>query len=769
MDIPSIIKAMSRDQKVRLCTGKNNWQTTAYEELGVPSLVMSDGTNGVRFQKGSTEEDVSVNLFDALVNFSFDSEHALSNTYEATCFPTGSALASSWNPVLAGKVGAAVAKECKHLGIGLLLGPGMNIRRHPLTARNFEYYSEDPVLSGEIAAGMVEGIQGEGVGATLKHFACNNSDTRRTKLDCLVEKRALREIYLAGFERAVKKAKPAAVMGSYPAINGVQACEDPWLLTDILRGEWGFEGIVVSDWGAVKNSAAAAAAGLDLQMPFSFQYVEQVNQALDEGLLSEEQLDNHCERLLKLIFHYNRHGKETPDVDWGAQHDLAREAAEECGVLLKNENGILPIDITRMQKVAVLGEAAVRPIFQGTGCAVVNTKNVDIPLDELQRAMPLADISYAAGYLADYTTTNALLEEAADIASKADLAIVIVGSRLPGESDEFDRTDMDLESGHIKLIETVSAAQPNTVIVLCNGDAIAMPWAKDVKGILDMWYAGEGTGRAIAALLTGKANPSGKLAVTIPKTLRDTPAFLDFPHEQDISRYREGIFAGYRYYDTKEVEPLYPFGHGLSYTKFRYESIDAKQLHPGEFEVRIQISNSGRCTGQEVVQLYISPRNPRVFRPLKELKAFEKVLLSPGESKSVTFTLTRRDFAYFNDKCNVWQVDSDIFGLMAGGSSRNLSLYINVEVKGDEVKKGTLTKDSHYSDIFQYPEAALVYFDFLVENGLLLKEQVAPYLEDELEKTFWGFSQHLDMLTKGKLTQDMLCDLLKKMNGAIIR
>jgi len=296
-----------------------------------------------------------------------------------------------------------------------------------------------------------------------------------------------------------------------------------------------------------------------------------------------------------------------------------------------------------------------------------------------------------------------------------------------------------------------------------------MPWAKDVKGILDMWYAGEGTGRAIAALLTGKANPSGKLAVTIPKTLRDTPAFLDFPHEQDISRYREGIFAGYRYYDTKEVEPLYPFGHGLSYTKFRYESIDAKQLHPGEFEVRIQISNSGRCTGQEVVQLYISPRNPRVFRPLKELKAFEKVLLSPGESKSVTFTLTRRDFAYFNDKCNVWQVDSDIFGLMAGGSSRNLSLYINVEVKGDEVKKGTLTKDSHYSDIFQYPEAALVYFDFLVENGLLLKEQVAPYLEDELEKTFWGFSQHLDMLTKGKLTQDMLCDLLKKMNGAIIR
>lgn len=341
MDIQSIIHKMTLEQKISLCTGADSWHTTAIEELAVPSLTMSDGTNGVRFQK-PRRLTAPCNLYDATVNFSFDNEAALKNTYEATCYPSGSALACSWSPALAREIGAAVAVECRARGIGLLLGPGMNIRRHPLTARNFEYYSEDPCLSGEMAAGMIKGIQGEGVGACVKHFACNNSDTRRTRLNCMVDPRALHEIYLAGFERAIKKAAPAAVMGSYNQINGEQACESPWLLSHVLRDLWGFKGAVLSDWGAVKDSVKAVKAGLDLQMPHSIQYMDSVKKALETGELSSQDLDEHCERILSLVFTYSMEGRERPKVDWESHHRLARRAACECAVLLKTRTPYCP-------------------------------------------------------------------------------------------------------------------------------------------------------------------------------------------------------------------------------------------------------------------------------------------------------------------------------------------------------------------------------------------------------------------------------------------
>lgn len=766
MDVKAIVGQMTLEQKLLLCTGRNNWQTMSIPGLGVPSLMMSDGTNGVRFQKNSTAEREHINIYDALINFSFDSEHALQNTYEATCFPTGSALACAWDPDLAAEIGAAVARECKAIGIGLLLGPGMNIRRHPLTARNFEYYSEDPVLAGDMAAGMVNGVQGEGVGATLKHFVCNNSDTRRTALACRVEERALREIYLAGYERAIAKAKPAAVMGSYPAVNGDQCCESRYLLTDILRGEWGFEGITVSDWGGVKDSAKASWAGLDLQMPFSQQYCDQVSAALEDGSLAEAELDVHCERLLELAFRYSREGRERPPVDWDAHHALARKAAARCAVLLRNEKGILPLDPAAGGTVAVLGGIAKAPLYQGTGCAVVHAKNVDIPLGELHRAAPGIRWLYADGYTADFDTTDALIDEAVEAAKAADAAIVMVGSRLPAESDEYDRPDMNLEEGHRRLVEAVSAVQPNTVVVLCNGDAVAMPWAGSVAAILDMWYAGEGSGGAVADLLFGAENPSGKLAVTIPERLEDTPAYLDFPHEQDACVYREGVFVGYRYYDKRRIKPLYPFGHGLSYTGFRYDAIKVEQAG-GDVRVRVEVSNTGCRAGAEIVQLYVAPGQALPYRPEKELKAFARLELASGESAAVTMTLTRRDFAWYNDRLARWQVDGGSYRLLAGGGSASLPLEASVELCGDALPVRPLRRDSHYTDLFRYPAAADVYFAFLVEQGLLLPEQVVPELQTELQKTFWGFSQHLDMLAGRDLPPALLEELLERMNSAI--
>jgi beta-glucosidase len=765
MNVDEIIGKMSRAQKIRLCTGKNQWQTMPAAELGVPSLVMGDGTSGVRFQKDSLTEKEDHNIFESLINSSFDNEQALDNTYKATCFPSGAALASGWDPALAAEIGGAIARECKKLGIGLLLGPGMNIRRHPLTARNFEYYSEDPVLSGEIAAGMVQGIQREGVGATLKHFACNNSDTRRTKLNCLVEERALREIYLAGFERAVKKAKPAAVMASYPAINGIQACQHKWLLNDVLRDEWGFQGVTLSDWGGVKDSAAALKAGLDLRMPHSRQYLDQIEKALEDGTLTEQELDVHCKRLLHLILRYAGNGGEQPEPDWNAQHALAQRAAAECGILLRNNDNILPLDKSTRETIAVVGGLAKTPLYQGTGCAVINAKRVDIPFDELEKAAPGITWLYAEGYNPDYTTTDALIAEAVNTAKAADKAIIMVGVRLPEESDDYDRRNMDLEEGHIRLIEAVCAIQPNAVVVLCNGDAVAMPWADKTMAILDMWYSGEGSGRAMADLLFGSVNPGGKLAVSIPVKLSNTPAYLDFPHEQDTGRYREGIFAGYRYYDAREIEPLYPFGYGLSYTTFRYEGAELKPLSGGEYEVTVRLANTGVRAGTEVVQLYVSPRNSAAWRPPKELKAFAKVKLEPGRGSSVTFKLTRRDFAWYDDRLGRWRVDEGTYRLMAGSSSRDLPVLIDVEVPGDDVPLPVLSADSHYTELFRYPGAKKIFFDFLVEKGLLLPEQVIPELEQKLQKTFWGFSQHLDMVTNNRLSNDMLEDLLRRLKS----
>ena len=765
MDIKSIVKRMTLEQKIRLCNGRNSWQTTPIEDLGVPALVMSDGTNGIRFQMGELKDGEALSdLYDDLQDGGFDTECALANTIKTTCYPSGSTLACSWDPALASKVGAAVALECKSIGIGLLLGPGMNIRRHPLTGRNFEYYSEDPVLSGEIATGMVTGIQDEGVGATVKHFIANNSDTRRTILNCIIEERALREIYLAGFERVIEKAKPAAVMASYPTINGTPACQNKWLLTDVLREDWGYEGIAISDWWGVKDTVTAVNAGLDFQMPFSPWYYPRIAAAVERGEVSEELIDVYVERMLELVFKYSRDGKEKPEIDWDKQHEIAQKAAAECAVLLKNEANVLPLDPEKSQKVAVLGELAKTPLYQGTGCAIVHAIKEDIPLEEIQKIAPDADIQFAPGYLLDDTTTDALIEEAVNTAKAADVAVVMVGKRLPEESDSYDHTDMDLAPAHLRLLEAVFAVQSNTIVVLFNGDAVSMNWAEQASAVLDMWYGGQGCGNAVAGLLFGAYNPSGKLPVSIPVKLSDTPAYLDFPHEHDIARYREGIFVGYRYYDQREMDVLYPFGFGLSYTDFSYDNIEVVSYGNDGCEVEVTITNTGDMAGAEVVQLYVGAENTRVFRPVKELKAFEKVQLEPGESTVVRFDLTRRDFAYYDELFAKWHVDAGSYQVCVGGSSRDLPLVAEVEMEGDKEPFIPLEMDSHFTDVFGHLASKKVFFDFLVEKGLLKAEQIEPYMADNMMRSFWGVEQYLERTV---LSAEMLEELLERMNTAV--
>ena len=766
MEIPEIIARMTLEQKIRLCNGRNNWQTMPFEELGIPPLVMSDGTNGIRFQKGELKDGEPVeNIYESVVASGFDTACALENTFKATCYPSGSTLACSWDPSLASEIGAAVALECKGLGIGLLLGPGMNIRRHPLTGRNNEYYSEDPVLSGDMAAGMVMGVQNEGVGATVKHFICNNSDTRRTKLNCIIEERALREIYLAGFERVINKAKPAVVMPSYPTVNGTPACQNKWLLTDVLRNDWDYQGLTISDWWGVKDPVTAVAAGLDLMMPYSPWFVDAVLTAVRTGTITEEQINTHCARVLELVFKYTRTGKDVPEVNWDDHHKLAQRAAAECAVLLKNNDAILPLDPEKPQKIAVLGAYARYPLYQGTGCAIVNSMKEDIPLEELKKIAPANEFFYAPGYLLDNTTNETLLQQAQDAAQAADIAIIMVGKPLPQESDEYDHTDMELEPGHLRLLEAIFSVQSNTIVVVFNGDAVSMSWSHEAKAILDMFYAGQGCGNAVAGLLFGLFNPSGKLPVTVPVKLADTPAYLDFPHEQDISRYREGIFVGYRYYDKREIEPLYPFGFGLSYTTFSYDSIHLVTNTHDDFEVEVHVTNTGNTIGAEVVQLYITPPKATVFRPVKELKAFEKVLLAPKESALIRFKLNRRDFAYYDDMLAQWRVDGGRYAIRVGSSSRDLPLSIELDIESDHNTVRPLTLDSHYSDIFSSPASTKAFFDFLVEKELLTVDQVTEEVKRNLIMSFWGFPQHLDYT---KLPPDSMSELLDRMNAALL-
>ena len=662
IDIQSLVNQMTLEEKAALCTGATAWTTTPIERLGLPELFVADGPHGIR-----RVGDVTSMVIQSL---------------PATCFPTASASASSWDPELLREMGQALAEEAISLGVDVILGPGVNMKRSPLCGRNFEYFSEDPYLAGEIATGLIEGIQSKGVGTSLKHFAANNQETNRFSISAEVDERTLREIYFPAFETAVIRAQPWTVMCSYNRVNGTHASENPWLLTEILKKEWGFEGFVVSDWGAVQDRVRALNAGLDLEMPGPKpSRVNAVIEAVRNGDLEEGILDESVRRIVTIVCRAAQtpKGEEFNDA---AHHALARKIAAQSMVLLKN-NGLLPLRAP--QHIAVIGRAAKEAYFQGGGSSHINPTQVDVPFDELQKAAGNAKLIYVEGYPQDNHVDQGLIDEAVAIARQAEVALLYIALPSYKESEGYDRQDMELSAHQVALIQAVTAVQPNTAVILNNGAPVVMnEWVEKAAAVLEAWMMGQAGGGAIADILYGHVNPSGKLAETYPLRLADTPSYLNFPGENGKVRYGEGLYIGYRHYDAKDIPVLFPFGHGLSYTTFDYNNM---QVSAGTFEdvdgvtVSVEITNVGQVAGQEIVQVYVHDHTARLPRPYKELKGFEKVALQPGERKTVSFHLNSRAFAYYDPAYHMWITEDGQFDILIGASSADIRCRDTVTLK----------------------------------------------------------------------------------------
>jgi beta-glucosidase len=667
----SWLAELNLEEKASLCLGSDFWHTAAVERLGIPAIMVSDGPHGLRKQPD-------------------EADHVgISGSVPATCFPTACALGSSWDPQLVRRIGEALGREARAQGVAVVLGPGINIKRSPLCGRNFEYFSEDPLVSGVLGAAMIQGVQSQGVGTSLKHFAVNNQETDRLRVSAEVDERTLREIYLAGFERAVTQARPWTVMCSYNKVNGVYASEHAWLLTTVLRDEWGFDGLVVSDWGAVHDRVAALAAGLDLEMPPNLGVSDAaIIAAVRSGQLAEQVLDTAVARVLQLVDRATANTEPPSVLDPDAHHALARAAATECAVLLKNQDRLLPLRPSPGDTIAVIGEFARTPRYQGAGSSQVNPTRVDVALDELCSAVPdQVEVAFAAGYGIGTTDRDEeLAEEAVALARRADAVVAFLGLPAADESEGFDRTNMDLPASQTALLSRLADANPNLAVVLANGSAVRLSdWEQHAKAVLECWLSGQAAGGAAADLLLGAANPSGRLAETLPLRLEDTPSYLNFPGEAGHVRYGEGIFVGYRGYDALDRQVSYPFGHGLSYTSFGYADLTTnvtRRPQDGDLvvEVTCQVTNTGDRRGSEVVQLYVRDPKASVARPVRELKAFAKVDLDPGETTAVEFALNARDLSYWSTTQNGWALEGGEFELAVGSSSRDLRLTTTLDI-----------------------------------------------------------------------------------------
>lgn len=621
-DIKELVKGMSLEDKIALCSGENFWQTKAFEKYRVPSLFMSDGPHGLRKQDiGKGTDMLGVN-----------------ESVPATCFPAEVTTASSWDTVLLEKIGSAIGKEAKALGVGLVLGPGANIKRNPLCGRNFEYFSEDPYLAGKLAAGFIRGAEAEGVGTSLKHFACNSQELDRFTSDSVLSERTLREIYLTGFETAVKEGKPSTVMCAYPKVNGRHCSDNKELLTDILRNEWGFDGFVVTDWGAMNDRIKGFEAGCDLNMPGGSAFMEkETKEAVLSGALPEAYIDESAERILNLVFKATETLSSSKPKDWQeADQRLAVEAATKGAVLLKNDENVLPLDLSK-EKTAIVGYMAKNMRFQGAGSSHINPTKISNPLDFFK------DLPYAQGCKENGSTDEELLSEVSRVSKAADKVIVFAG--LPGnyESEGFDRENMKMPEGHLRMIEEAAKNNEKVIVVLLCGCAVECPWADSVKGILYMGLPGQGGGEAAYRLLTGEANPCGKLAESWPYSYEDVPSASYYGQTKD-ALYYEGIYAGYRYYEKVGKPVRFSFGYGLSYTSFEYSDLSVSRD-----AVTVTVKNTGKRPGEEAVILYIGKEQEGIHRPLRELKAFTKVLLKPGEAITVSFDLNDRCFSVWND------------------------------------------------------------------------------------------------------------------------
>jgi beta-glucosidase len=706
-DIRALVAKMTLEEKAALCTGASAWTTTPVKRLNLPELLVSDGPHGIR------------RIADI---------HAMAQqSLPATCFPTASSLAATWDVDLLFEMGQALAEEAITLGVDVILGPGVNMKRSPLCGRNFEYFSEDPYQAGMMAASLIKGIQSKGVGTSLKHYAANNQEFERFSINAEVDERTLREIYLAAFETAVTQAQPWTVMCSYNKINGTYGSEQTYLLNDILKKEWGFEGLVVSDWGAVHDRVAALKAGLDLEMPGPKQTrVNAVIEAVRDGELDEAVLDEAARRIVRIALC----AAQTPkggEFDAAAHHALARKVAAEGMVLLKN-NGLLPLQ--NPQHIAVIGRAAQKAHFQGGGSSHINPTQVDVPFSELQKLAGNAELSFAAGYPEDNSRDQTLIDEAVAIARTADVALLYIALPSFKESEGYDRADLDLTEQQVALIQAVTAVQPNSVVILNNGAPVVMgEWLDGAAAVLEAWMMGQAGGGAIADVLFGRVNPSGKLAETYPYRLKDTPAYLNFPGENGMVRYGEGLFIGYRYYDAKETPVLFPFGYGLSYTSFAYSNL---RLSAGSFRdvdgltVSVDVSNTGAVAGKEVVQLYVHDQASRLARPYKELKGFAKVSLEPGESQTVSIPLGFRAFAYYDPAYRQWIAEEGQFDILVGVSAADIRCQATVSLQSTAKLPSILHEASTIRHWFDDPVGKIILqpmFSELMSNGLFSQDE----------------------------------------------
>ena len=685
-DLKKIVSEMTLEEKAGMCSGLDFWHLKSVERLGIPEVMVSDGPHGLRKQ-----DDKGDHL-------------GMNDSIKAVCFPPAALSACSFDRGLMEEMGKAIGREAQANDVSVVLGPAVNIKRSPLCGRNFEYYSEDPYLAGEIAAAFVKGVQSQHVGTSIKHFAANNQEYRRMSSSSEVDERTLREIYFPAFETAVKKAQPCTFMCSYNQINGTFASENKWLLTDVLRGEWGFKGYVMSDWGAVNDRVKGLEAGLELEIPASGGDNDaMIVKAVKDGALEEKILDQAVERILRIIFEYADHRKPQ-EFTMEKDHEEAQHIAEESMVLLKNENHILPLKTS--EKAAFIGGFARNPRFQGGGSSHINcfkTTNVldSVPCD--------AQVVYAEGFPADRDFYDkALADEAVKAAAEADKAVIFAGLPESFESEGYDRSHMRLPKCQNRLITEILKVQPNTVIVLHNGSPVEMPWLGEIKGLLETYLGGQAGGAAAANILYGKINPSGKLAETMPLKLSDNPSYLNFGGGEKVE-YREGIFVGYRYYDTKEMDVAFPFGYGLSYTTFAYSNLKLSMENPTEKDtvmVSADVTNTGKSAGKEVVQLYIRDLTGSAIRPEKELKGFEKVFLEPGETKTVTMELNKRSFAWYNTELHDWFAASGDYEILVGASSRDIRLTETLHLNSSQRLPMHVHMNTTLGDLLRNPETA---------------------------------------------------------------
>lgn len=748
-DVEHVLAALTLEEKAALTSGHDFWHAKGVERLGVPSVMLTDGPHGLRKQRSGADH---LGLFDSV---------------PATCFPTAAALGSTWDVELVRRVGEALGRETRANDVAVLLGPGVNIKRTPLCGRNFEYVSEDPVVAGEIGVALVDGIQSQGVGTSLKHYAANNQETDRMRVSAEVDERTLREIYLPAFERIVTRAQPWTVMCAYNKVNGTFVSEHRGLLTEILRDEWAFEGLVVSDWGAVHDRVAALDAGLDLQMPAAGPRPDEaVVDAVRAGMLDETVLDTAVRRVLHLVARALPALDDTGatyDVD--AHHALAREAAAGGAVLLKNDpvDGapVLPLD--GGDGLLVVGEFARTPRYQGAGSSQVVPTRLDDALTAL-RAATGTDLPFEPGFTISGGPTgddDALRAAAVEAARAARTVVVFLGLPGPDESEGYDRPRLGLPDNQVATLEAVAAVNPRVVVVLANGSAVSLPWRDRAAAVLETWLGGQAGGSAVADLLLGTVAPSGRLAESIPLRIEDTPAFGNFPGEGGVVRYGEGVLVGYRWYDTRGVDVAYPFGHGLTYTTFGYSDVRAEAVGEGA-DVRVEVSttvtNTGTRAGAEVVQVYVCDPEASVLRPTRELKAFAKVALAPGESRTVTFTLDARDLSYWHPGLRRWAVEGGTFVVEVGASSRDVRGSAAVDVVGQPLW-GELTAWSTLAEWMAHPVGGpLIGAVLASDDAPPMDESMAAMLAQTPARVFADFGL-------SPLTPEQLDVLVEKANA----